>query len=99
MRVPLLTEVEIEAHLARLPGWARTGGAITRTYKFAGFGRAIASVNRVAEAAEAADHHPDMDIRYSKVTLALTTHDSGGLTHSDFALAAACDRLAEGVPV
>ena len=96
MRVPLLTEEEIAGCLADVPGWARVGEAITRTYRFAGFRAAIAFVTQVAEAAEDADHHPDIDVRYRNVTLLLTTHDSCGLTRLDFKLAAACDALAEG---
>ena len=95
MRVPLLTEEEISAHLARLPEWTRTGGAIARAYSFGSFRQAIAFVVQVADAAEDADHHPEIDVRYRRVTLTLTTHDAGGLTRLDFALAAACDRLAE----
>lgn len=96
MRVPLLAEEEIAEGLARLPGWTRAGGVISRTYTFQGFAQAIAFVNQVAEAAEARDHHPDMDVRFRRVTLALTTHDSLGLTRLDFEVAAACDAAAEG---
>jgi 4a-hydroxytetrahydrobiopterin dehydratase len=83
----LLTETEIKERLARVPGWERRGREISRTWTFADFKAAMAFVNRVAELAEAANHHPDIDIRYSKVTLALSTHDAGGLTARDFALA------------
>jgi 4a-hydroxytetrahydrobiopterin dehydratase len=83
----LLTETEIQERLARVPGWERRGQEIRRTWTFAGFGGSMAFVNRVAVLAEAADHHPDIDVRYSKVTLVLTTHDAGGLTAGDFALA------------
>jgi 4a-hydroxytetrahydrobiopterin dehydratase len=85
----LLTDGEIQERLARLPGWERRGDEIRRTWDFAGFPAAIAFVNRVAALADAADHHPDIDIRYSKVTLVLSTHDAGGLTARDFALAEA----------
>ncbi len=95
MRRPLLSEDEILAHLARLPEWTRDGGAISRTYLFANFAQAMEFVNQVAETAESVDHHPDIDIRYGKVTLALTTHDSRGLTLNDMDLAAACDGFAE----
>ncbi len=94
MRVPKLSEAEIERCLAGLPGWARQGETLRRTYGFPSFQRAIAFVNAVAEAAEAADHHPDIDIRHRKVTLTLTTHDVGGLTVKDRTLAAEADRLA-----
>jgi 4a-hydroxytetrahydrobiopterin dehydratase len=85
----LLTETEIRERLERLPGWERRGDEIRRTWSFADFRGAMAFVDRVADLAEAANHHPDIDIRYSKVTLALTTHDAGGLTARDFALAEA----------
>jgi 4a-hydroxytetrahydrobiopterin dehydratase len=87
----LLTETEIKERLARVPGWERRGREISRTWTFADFKAAMAFVNRVAELAEAANHHPDIDIRYSKVTLALSTHDAGGLTARDFALAESID--------
>jgi len=95
MRRPLLSEDEILAHLARLPEWTRDSGRISRTYSFVDFAQAMAFVNQVAETAEEVDHHPDIDIRYGKVTLALTTHDSGGLTLSDMDLAAVCDDFAD----
>ncbi len=97
MRVPRLTEEEIRERLAQVPEWARVGEAIARTYSFKNFRQAIAFVVQVADAAEDADHHPDIDIRYRKVTLTLTTHDAGGLSVKDFDLAVACDALAEGV--
>jgi len=97
MRRPLLSDEEILAHLARLPDWTRDGGVISRTYSFADFAGAMEFVNLVAEAAESMDHHPDIDIRYGKVTLALTTHNSRGLTLNDVDLAAACDGFAEGI--
>lgn len=96
MRVPRLTREEIGERLARVPEWARVGEAIARTYSFKSFRQAIAFVVQVAEAAEDADHHPDIDIRYRKVTLLLTTHDVGGLSVKDFQLAMACDALAGG---
>jgi 4a-hydroxytetrahydrobiopterin dehydratase len=83
----LLSETEIEEHLSRVPGWERRGAQLTRTWTFADFKAAMAFVNRVAVLADAADHHPDIDIRYSRVTLVLSTHDAGGLTARDFALA------------
>ena len=82
-----LDESQILERLARLPGWQRRGSEITRTWSFADFKGSLAFVNRVAELANAMDHHPDIDIRYSKVTLTLTTHDASGLTARDFALA------------
>jgi 4a-hydroxytetrahydrobiopterin dehydratase len=85
----LLTEIEIRERLERLRGWERRGKEIRRTWAFADFEGSMAFVNRVAALAAAADHHPDIDIRYSKVTLALSTHHAGGLTARDFALAEA----------
>jgi 4a-hydroxytetrahydrobiopterin dehydratase len=77
--------------LRRTPGWERAGAAITRTYRFRDFREALAFVNRVGDLAERAGHHPDIDIRYNTVTLALTTHDAGGLSPKDFDLARAID--------
>jgi 4a-hydroxytetrahydrobiopterin dehydratase len=82
-----LTETEIRERLAQVAGWERRGQEITRSFSFPDFKGAMAFVNRVAALADAMDHHPDIDIRYSKVTLTLTTHDAGGLTARDFALA------------
>jgi 4a-hydroxytetrahydrobiopterin dehydratase len=89
-----LTVAATRAALAAVPGWTRRGAVIRRTYVFADFVAAIRFVGLVAKAAEKAAHHPDIDIRWSKVTLALTTHDAGGLTTKDFALAARCDASA-----
>ena len=94
MRDPKLTDSAVQAALALRAGWSLKDGMISRTFVFADFVAAMRFVNAVADAAEAADHHPDIDIRYNKVTLALTTHDSGGLTEKDFALAAQADTLA-----
>ncbi|HEV2693380.1 MAG TPA: 4a-hydroxytetrahydrobiopterin dehydratase [Verrucomicrobiae bacterium] len=84
----------IRSALVTLPEWRRNGAIIARTFEFADFVAAMKFVNAVAAAAEAAQHHPDVDIRWNKVTLALTTHDAGGLTEKDFALALQCDALA-----
>jgi 4a-hydroxytetrahydrobiopterin dehydratase len=89
-----LADAEVQTFLQKWPGWALEGGMLKKTYGFADFRAAMAFVNRVADAAEAADHHPDIDIRYSKVTLALVTHDAGGLTQRDTALAAQVERFA-----
>jgi 4a-hydroxytetrahydrobiopterin dehydratase len=77
----------IKQHLARLKGWEQAGNTIRRAWTFADFKGSMAFVNRVAGLAEEMDHHPDIDIRYSRVTLVLSTHDAGGLTARDFALA------------
>jgi len=85
----LLSETQIRDRLARLPGWEWRGSEIRRTWTFADFEASMAFVNEVAARARAADHHPDIDVRYTKVTLALSTHDAGGLTERDFDLAEA----------
>lgn len=88
-----LDDSEINVALAAVPKWSRTGSTIARTFQFKGFPAAILFVNQVAQLAETAWHHPDIDIRWNKVTLVLTTHDAGGLTSKDFALAHEFDRL------
>jgi 4a-hydroxytetrahydrobiopterin dehydratase len=93
---PLLSEGEIASGLERLPEWTREGDAITRTVRSPSFREAIALVVSVADVAEAADHHPDMLIRWRRVTFTLSTHASGGLTAKDLAMAAEIDRLAAG---
>jgi 4a-hydroxytetrahydrobiopterin dehydratase len=90
-----LTEPEIRQALAELKDWARDGDAIVKRYTFTAFADGIRFVDRVADAADAADHHPDIDIRWTTVTMSLSTHSAGGLTRKDFALAAEIDRLAE----
>jgi 4a-hydroxytetrahydrobiopterin dehydratase len=78
-----------------MSGWCHARSAIiTRTYEFKDFAAAIKFVNAVALQAERAWHHPDIDIRWNRVKLALSTHDAGGLTEKDFALAATFDQLA-----
>ncbi|HEX6629555.1 MAG TPA: 4a-hydroxytetrahydrobiopterin dehydratase [Gemmatimonadaceae bacterium] len=91
-----LTDDEITRELASLPGWERRGDAIARTFTFTRFADGIAFVDRVAVAADAADHHPDIDIRYTRVTCALSTHDAGGITRADVRLAREIDQLAGG---
>jgi len=81
--------------LERLDEWRAEGDAISRTYHFRDFARAIDFVNAVAEMAEDASHHPDIDIRYNKVKIILTTHSVGGLTRNDIELAAGIDDLAD----
>lgn len=80
-----------------MDGWSRKGEAIVKTYDFGTFAEAMAWVNRVAAAAETANHHPDFDIRFSRVIVSLATHDSGGVTALDFTLARTMDELA-GLP-
>jgi len=80
--------------LGRLGDWQEQGEAISRTFHLKDFSRAIDFVNAVAEMAEDVDHHPDIDIRYNKVTITLTTHSVGGLTRNDIELAAGIDDIA-----
>jgi len=86
-----LDEVEVRKRLAALDGWVLAGDAIRKEWRFDSFGAAIAFVNRVAETAEALDHHPDILVQYARVTLTSTSHDTGGLTERDFRLAARID--------
>jgi 4a-hydroxytetrahydrobiopterin dehydratase len=83
-----LKEDQIRERLQTLDGWNRNGDAIEKTFVFESFGDAIGFVNRVAALAEAADHHPDFRIEYTKVTLTLSTHSAGGITAADTGLAA-----------
>lgn len=91
--VPRLAEAELAAALARNPDWARAGDAIQRTFAFKDFLEAMAFVTTAACAAQAAQHHPDILIRYNKVTMTLSTHDAGGISHKDFDLAAKLDAM------
>lgn len=91
--MPLLTTAEVTEKLAAMPLWNLAGKDIERTIIFEDFPAAIAFVNRVAEAAEKANHHPDIDVRWNKVRLALSSHDAGGLTNRDFNLAGLIDSL------
>ena len=87
------TAARIKTALAGVPDWEKRGTAIARTFHFKDFPAAIKFVDAVAELAEQAWHHPDIDIRWNKVTLTLTTHDAGGLTKKDFVLARKFDGL------
>jgi len=83
----LLSAEAVTDALRSLPGWSLEGGQLVRTVEFRDFVGAIMFVNHVAEQAEDANHHPDIDIRYNKVKLALVSHDAGGLTDRDVAMA------------
>jgi 4a-hydroxytetrahydrobiopterin dehydratase len=83
----LLTDTEIQERAKQLEGWTVAGKELRLTRKFKDFVEAIAFVNQIVEPAEAAGHHPDLEISYNKVTVTLTTHDAGGLTSQDFDLA------------
>ena len=86
---------EAQSRLARLSGWKIEAGELVKTFQFKDFVASLRFVNGVGELAELAGHHPDIDIRYNRVRLALTTHDAGGLTQKDFDLAAQAQKLAE----
>jgi 4a-hydroxytetrahydrobiopterin dehydratase len=88
-----LDAAEIAQRLGERAEWTRRDDAIERTFEFKDFAAAMRFVDGVAEQAEAADHHPDIDIRYNRVRLSLSTHSAGGLTGKDFALAARIDEL------
>ncbi len=94
MSEPVLSAAEVDAAIAEQQlGWERQDDELVTTVKLHDFAAALEFVNAVGAAAEAVNHHPDIDIRWNTVNLALTTHDSGGLTVFDLALAAAIDRL------
>jgi len=88
-----LTSLQIKSALKTVRHWKKKGASITRTFEFKDFVVAMKFVNAVARLAEKAWHHPDIDIRWNKVTLTLSTHDQGGLTEKDFTLAAKFDQL------
>lgn len=89
----LLSDPDINAALATLDGWQHLDGALRRSITFPSFLGGIEAVRAVAEAAERADHHPDIDIRWRTVTLTLSTHSEGGITEKDVTLARDIDRL------
>jgi len=91
-----LSDLEIQRALASLPGWSRRGDVLTKTFTWPTFAAGIDFVARVARAADAANHHPDIDIRYTKIVCTLSTHDAGGITDADLSLAAAIESLAQG---
>jgi len=91
--VALLDESDRREFLASHSGWELSGETISKTYRFGDFARSIGFVASVGVLAEKAFHHPDIDIRYNRVTISLTTHDQGGLTQKDTTLAARIDRL------
>jgi 4a-hydroxytetrahydrobiopterin dehydratase len=91
--MPTFSHAEIASHLSARPDWKVEGGELVRTFQFETFRDAVTFVDRVADIAEEANHHPDIDIRFNRVRLALVSHDAGGLTARDFAIAAGADRL------
>ena len=90
----VLTDAEIQRELASLSGWQRNGTAIQRVFRFPDFKAAMQFVNKVADAAEQANHHPDIDIRYNTITMALVSHDSGGVTQRDVRMAGTINKIA-----
>ena len=91
--MPLLTEDEILTFTGGHPEWSWADKSITRRFEFGDFAEALGFVNRVGQSAEEAGHHPDIDIRWNKVTLTLSTHSAGGLTQKDLDLANTVDGL------
>ena len=94
----VLSDAEVQQALQKLPGWKKNGKAIERNFQFANFVQAMDFVNQIAEAAEAVNHHPDIHISYNKVTLALVSHDSGGITQRDIRMAGKINELAPSSP-
>jgi 4a-hydroxytetrahydrobiopterin dehydratase len=99
MSEPVLSENDLAGALSApgAPEWELVGGRLLKTVSCAGFVGSLAYVNEVGALAEAADHHPDIDIRYNRVTLSLLTHDSGGITQKDLDLAAQIDQVTAGL--
>ena len=92
-----ISEDDLKEQLAQLPGWSLENGELVRSLTFKDFLEAIRFVNQVADAAEQAQHHPDIDIRYNRVRLGLVTHDAGGITTKDVDMARKVSDLASKV--
>ena len=92
-----LSDIAIQRELGNLTGWSRRGDAITKTFQFRNFLTGIDFVSAIAKTAEAADHHPDIDIRYTKVTCTLSTHSAGGITQKDLDMARKIDLAQEKI--
>lgn len=90
---PKLSDIEIQRELATLSGWSRKGESLVKTFAFPTFMAGITFVDRVAAAAEKMDHHPDLDIRYTKIAVTLSTHSAGGITGNDIALAREMEKV------
>lgn len=88
------SESQVATGLETVPEWAEINGELTRTFQFETFPRSVEFVNQIADYAEREQHHPDILVRYNKVTLTVSTHDANGITEKDFALASAADELA-----
>jgi 4a-hydroxytetrahydrobiopterin dehydratase len=85
--MPLLSDIEIQRELGTLTGWTRKANEITKTFTFPGFPEAVAFAQGIVPIAEEMGHHPDLDIRYNRVTVRLSTHDKGGITDKDLSQA------------
>jgi 4a-hydroxytetrahydrobiopterin dehydratase len=90
----VLSDTEVQQALQKLPGWKKNGNVIERNFQFTNFVQAMDFVNQIAEAAEAVNHHPDIHISYNKVTMALVSHDAGGITQRDIRMAGKINELA-----
>lgn len=91
--MPPFSIEEAQSRLTHLPGWQIEAGELVKTFGFKDFCAALGFVNKVGELAEKAGHHPDIDIRYNRVRVALVTHDAGGLTEKDFEVASQVELL------
>lgn len=89
--MPALKAKQVQIQLKALSHWSKRAQALVRTFQFEGFLEGLKFVNQIAKRAEKINHHPDIDIRFNKVTLTLTSHDEGGITDKDFSLARQCD--------
>ncbi|MCC2641326.1 MAG: pterin-4-alpha-carbinolamine dehydratase [Nitrospira sp.] len=89
--MPPLKTKDVQLYLRSIPKWSKRAHTLVRTFQFKEFLDGIQFVTRIAKRAEKSQHHPDIDIRFTKVTLKLTTHDQGGLTEKDFSMARQCD--------
>jgi 4a-hydroxytetrahydrobiopterin dehydratase len=94
--MPILTREEIERRLTDLPGWSLEANVIRKQFVFADFPAAVAFVTRLVPGAEAADHHPDLQINYRRVTVSYSTHSEGGVTDKDFVGARMAEEQAKG---
>lgn len=92
--MPLLSDIELQRELSTLSGWTRKGNEITKTYTFDGFPAALNFAQSLVPIAEAVNHHPDLDIRYNRVIVRLSTHDEGGVTEKDLAQARQIETVA-----
>ena len=92
----VLKGAELQQAVEGLPGWSAHGDTIERVFDFPNFVEAMGFVNRIAEAAEAVNHHPDITINYNKVKLSLTSHDSGGVTQRDLRMAGKINEISAG---